>query len=222
MLLRLYGMSCPIDNPVPLIAQQMLTKALVKFRNGSSSIVEEVLRRLKGDGSADAASTQLADALQEDEALFVVEKQNLYIDPLREAWVWSRVLKHLGHCSIRKRKTRAFVKWVLSGLACLKAQTANSRDGPLGWTSRPEVFAFGMRIIYAAEVLLHWRSHGLTEINLRASGLRKHLMEWLDAGMARDLHPLWMEGIEKVLVRSVEHRLHQTAKVLKQLPIRIC
>ena len=219
MLLRTFGVRCPLLNPVPIIAQQMLAQYLVKHHHRSSHVLTGALDRLTGSGVFVNVEERLIAALEDDDALFVVEKQNLYMDPVREAWFWCRVLQHLHACSLPHQVLKAFGRWTARGTTALKAHTALVGDGPLGWTSKPEVFALGMQVIHAAEVVLKWRTHGVTSLGVSGSEVRRALREWADVGMERKLHPLWVEAVEELLGRSVEEKLLRVGKVVRDLEV---
>ncbi|KAI1467217.1 putative death-receptor fusion protein-domain-containing protein [Daldinia caldariorum] len=99
---------------------------------------------------------QLADAMRFDDSLFVVEEQNLYVDEVREAYRWSNIFSSLppssSSCSSSEAAatitTAALSQWCLSGLDALsRIAVAQGVDGPLGWTSKPEVFAICARVV---------------------------------------------------------------------------
>ena len=99
------------------------------------------------------AQQMLDDALQQDAALFVVEKPNLYYDPVQDARRAARLLL----CLRRKRPgalAHRLGEWVLEGLTAL-LETAQARpSGALGWTSDPDVFVLGMRLFITADMIL--------------------------------------------------------------------
>ena len=220
-LLRVLGCFPHITKPVPVIAQQMLAKVLLRFSFRLTSTSSEILSRLKGQDSI-SIEHQLAGILNESEALFVVEKQNLYVNPTREAWFWSRIMKHLDAHKLTKTSLQDFEQWALPGLESLQRETLNRQDGSFGWTSKPEVFALGMRVIYAVELLLHWRLHGVRVTKTNGPELRRRLQDWFEIGASRGLHPLWLEGIENVICKGVQVKVSKIGAVLNALPLSIC
>ncbi|KAJ8129317.1 hypothetical protein O1611_g4314 [Lasiodiplodia mahajangana] len=97
------------------------------------------------------AESQLAEAMRFDDSLFVVEEHNQYIDEVREAKRWADVF--LSSVSSTEKRvhnsvTRALAEWTLAGLRTLariaETESAADGDGPLGWTSKPEVFAISL------------------------------------------------------------------------------
>ncbi|KAI0603419.1 putative death-receptor fusion protein-domain-containing protein [Biscogniauxia sp. FL1348] len=105
------------------------------------------------------AAAQLADALRPDDSLFVVEEQNLYVDEVREAKRWGAALVSLSSAHppssfpvIRNHLSA----WILAGLREL-TRLGDLDDGgarPLGWSSKPQVFAIGARVLVGASALV--------------------------------------------------------------------
>lgn len=213
-LLIVLGVHCPTYSLVPIIAQQMLANYMVKRHATDALAIEQAIGRLTGGAHFPSVKTQLTQALEEDDALFAVEKPNLYIDPVRENFVWSRILQRVNPRALCKEIATTFAKWVMEGIRVLKAHTESTSDGPLGWTSKPEAFALGMRVIRGIEVYLAWRSQDIKGLGVRASEVRRALREWADVGYEKELHPLWLNAIERVLERSIEVKLTQVRRAM--------
>jgi hypothetical protein len=141
-------------------------------------------------------------AMTPDTALFVIEKQNLYVDEVEEARVWSEMLIDLKPLELTQRKTLQrlgdqFVTWTMDGLSVL-TDTANKEvDGPLGWTSKPEVFTIGLRVILASRVLLCLKTWGIS--NEARKVCKKGLEELLAVGSKNNLHEFWITEVEDIL-----------------------
>ncbi|KAB8648459.1 hypothetical protein FH972_026117 [Carpinus fangiana] len=163
------------------VAAHKLCTILIKQHSSSPQLVHEAIKRMTGqpitlvtDSTSDnppapqSVATRLQAALQEDAALFVVEKQNLYIDPVREAATWSAVLRHVAMAAVSHSTAETLAAWVVAGLRALHAHIAATPDGPLGWTAKPEVFALGMQVFAAADVVLEWRRKS-KKVRTRAS-----------------------------------------------------
>ncbi|XXH04700.1 Mitochondrial import inner membrane translocase subunit tim23 [Hypoxylon texense] len=107
------------------------------------------------------AETQLAAALRFDDALFVVEEQNLYVDEVREARRWAGIYSSLPppppptpSSSPSPSPDATLSQWVLAGLQTLTRLARESEgDGPLGWTAKPEVFAICARVLIGGAAL---------------------------------------------------------------------
>ena len=213
-LLVSLGTRCPVLDPVPIVAQQMIAKYVVNNHGSNGGVVFEALKRLTSSAGFTPASTRLESVMENDDALFAVEKQNLYIDEARESFFWGRVLMHLEPHASSLDTIRAFTRWTVDGIKALIAQTEVTTDGALDWTSKPEAFALGMRVIRAAEVVLEWRSKRAARIKVRASEVRRALRQWADVGYDRELHPFWLEAIEEVLARSVEMKVLMVGRAM--------
>lgn len=126
-----------------------------------------------------------------DTALFVEEKQNLYIDEVEEARYWANALSYSASLEAAKLLTPTLSIWTIEGLAVLARAIAGGEDGPFGWTSIPEMFALGIRVILAAKVLM---SRGI-EVGRCKSLLEDILQE----ASKRQLHDLWVAEILEAL-----------------------
>ncbi|WYZ40214.1 hypothetical protein EsH8_IV_000555 [Colletotrichum jinshuiense] len=112
-------------------------------------------------GEWEPASAQLTAALRFDDSLFAIEEQNLFIDEVRESKRWAAVLRDVfsapASASVDDRKTTALTQWACDGLDALLALAAGDAcgdDGPLGWASKPDVFAAYARIALCAAALV--------------------------------------------------------------------
>ncbi|OTB06928.1 hypothetical protein M426DRAFT_100842 [Hypoxylon sp. CI-4A] len=101
------------------------------------------------------AEEQLEQAMRFDDALFVVEEQNLYVDEVRETQRWRDVFLSLPSSpSAAAEAEAALSQWTLAGLQTLtRLAQREGVDGPLGWTSKPEVFAIAARILISGAAL---------------------------------------------------------------------
>ncbi|KAI1128044.1 putative death-receptor fusion protein-domain-containing protein [Nemania abortiva] len=107
-----------------------------------------------------SAEIQLAEAMRFDDSLFVVEEHNQYIDEVREAKRWADVFLSADLSAARPAQdnvTKALAEWTLAGLRTLariaQSESAADGDGPLGWTSKPQVFAICARVLICASTL---------------------------------------------------------------------
>lgn len=207
---------------VPSVACYMLCAYLVKNHYQSTVLVAEAIRRLVGKNEISALvfpsfRTTLLQAARVDVALFGEEKQNLYLDEVREADAWSRILMRLSTDALPKHLGDGFTEWVMDGLDVLTTTAKSELDGPLGWTSKPEVFTLGWRVIHAADVVLNWRTRS-RKINMTGSFIKQKLRELADAGEKIFMHEIWLCQIETVLERSVLRQLQRVGDVLNTLP----
>ena len=136
-------------------------------------------------------SEMMSEARKPDTVLFVEEKQNLYVDEVEEARCWANVLSTSKYAEIATTAITTLSTWTLDGLAYLAQVSASDEDGPLGWTSKPEVYTLGMRLISAAKVLIHRR--------VEFDGCTTLLKDILQKGATKQLHDLWLVEIYEVL-----------------------
>jgi hypothetical protein len=149
----------------------------------------------------------LAEARTEDTALFSQEKQNLYKDDTEDAAFWSQVLRSLNTRAIDPAAMKALSGWALEGLATLTETAKAEIDGPLGWTTKPEVFALGMGVLFAAEAVM--------KLNVNRVELMLALREFADVGSQNEVNGLWLERAESILEATVMGMLR---KVSEDLP----
>jgi hypothetical protein len=158
------------------------------------------------------AETQLARALRFDDALFVVEEQNLYVDEVREATRWRDALFSSSSSSSSSPDDSAvttssnhralLTQWTTAGLRTLSRIAAGAAeeqeqreegggggdDGVLGWTSKPEVFAICARIAIAGAAL---SSSGSGD-----EGVRQELRAFVELGRKTRVHGLLLQMCE--------------------------
>jgi len=140
---------------------------------------------------------ELADALIEDNSLFIEEDQNLYIDEVREAQMWIKMLM----CGEGEHweDAQAYVSlWSYLGLCAIERQAAERIDGPFGWTSRPQVFAICARVILAARAesaLLETVEEEDEDEVVSIDLLRVGRLLW-EVGSKNDFHPLLLEKLQ--------------------------
>ncbi len=144
----------------------------------------------------------LDEAMTPDTALFVIEKQNLYVDEVEEARTWSQMLIDLRPLELADRKELQrlgdhFVTWTTDGLSVLTETTNTETDGPLGWTSKPEVFTLGLQVILAARVVLCSKTWGFS--NEAKDLCKKRLEELLAVGSMNNLNEFWITEMENLL-----------------------
>ncbi|CAK7233882.1 hypothetical protein SCUCBS95973_008746 [Sporothrix curviconia] len=125
----------------------------------SASFGLQVAARVEGQSSGGpvsawpTASSLLASALEFDDALFLVEEHNLYVDEVREAERWAAVL---GRCN----GVAGLDVWLVDGMEALvsRIRSPGGGDGPLGWAAAPSVFAVCSRLIIGARAVVHSQS----------------------------------------------------------------
>lgn len=148
---------------------------------------------------------QLAAAMKQDDALFVEEEQNLFIDEVREAKLWSSVLsKDLKVLQAEKsgeyqwQQYSHLAKWILNALRQLNI-IMEKNDGPLGWTSKPSMFASCVRILFGANVLLESKNTLPENISriLSQNEISEALSVFKDLGEKNDIHPILLSKVSE-------------------------
>jgi len=191
---------------VPVLSSHRLASFLITHFTFSSDLQTSALRRLTGTPLqtplfAVPFVQLLVEYRREDTALFSTEKQNLFLDPTLDAVLWSRVLRASSAHAMPGHVHAQLQAWVIAGLRELIQVAENERDGPLGWTSKPEVFTLGMRVICAADVALRRGDRAVTQDGVQ---LRKLLGRFVEVGRdVGETHGLWVATAEKVLENSI-------------------
>ncbi|KAI1353162.1 putative death-receptor fusion protein-domain-containing protein [Xylaria sp. FL0043] len=142
-----------------------------------------IAQALEGD-STDASGvswvptrTQLTEAMRFDDSLFVIEEHNQYIDEVREARRWADVFLSSGPSGAndaRSEASKVLAEWTLASLRTLieiaQSESVTDGDGPLGWTSKPQVFAICARTLLCASALLQLQGAQDQEANGEKEG----------------------------------------------------
>ncbi|KAF2101025.1 hypothetical protein NA57DRAFT_74618 [Rhizodiscina lignyota] len=210
---------------IPMKAAQNLAAFLIRSYPRSTELCIEAIKRLCQPSFADFDRPRrvrdvIAKGFEEDNTLFVEEKQNLYIDEVREAALWSCVLKRMSPETLSRHVVASFTTWVVEGLDALIITAKGHQDGALGWTWKPEVFVVGLQVICAADVLMVWRLR-TKRVPVPGSVFRRKLRELADAGQECGLHEMWLEKIERVLREAVPQRLTVLQEKLRVILMRI-
>lgn len=146
---------------------------------------------------------QLSAAMKQDDALFVEEEQNLFIDEVREAKLWSEVLSREFKALQTNGSTESYwqqyshlSKWILEALQKLNILMEKG-DGPLGWISKPSMFASCIRILLSANTLLESTlSEGISQI-LHQKEIREAMNLFKELGQKNDFHPSLLSKVSE-------------------------
>jgi len=207
--------SAVIKPAVPILTTYRLAGFLsVHFRT-SSSLFAEALCRVIGSPSitqlfSTPFSNTFAEARKEDNALFMVEKRNLFKDDTLDTALWSRILRSMDAVAVLPEYVEGLRNWVMDGLQTLTDTASLEEDGALGWTSKAEVFTLGIRVICTAEVLLVWGLDTMGEAKIKIA-----LRKLADVKEGEGIHGLWLEKIESVLENSVLGSLKRVYRHLR-------
>lgn len=174
-------------------AQALLLEYLSTVFDQEQDFVSLADERIRTELLLTPFSTLLRDLLVDDEALFIEEEQNLYIDPVSELMRWISLMKY---------KTGSLWDTLADHLhstilQCLQetSSSAIARDGPYGPVSKPSVFTLFSRITNIAEALLQRYAHQIDTGHhvLRTKQLQEELEAAVDSfvveGKRLDFHP---------------------------------
>ncbi|KAI7711897.1 hypothetical protein KC322_g3940 [Hortaea werneckii] len=208
---------------VPAVASQRLVGFMLQMMSRDQRLIGEAFDRSFGTSSQGFpnVANYLDTFGQIEKALFVEEKQNLYIDEAREVKFWAQVLLRAPADMLTINLRKQLSAWVSEGLCALNSKMAESGDGPLGWSSRPEVFVLGLQLVYGAEVLLSCVERG-TRIYTPASSLRRSLgelklsIEWCNGS------GLWLSEIDRILSHSLVAKVRAAMASTAYLQGRYC
>lgn len=143
----------------PFAAREQLLEWLRKVFGDSTYFHDAFCLRVKGirEESSRSIEDQLEEALIEDDALFVEEEQNLYVDEVREFAQWNALLVR----SIAPAWTTTALglsDWAIEALTSVR-RLCDVENGLLGKLSKPRVFAICMGVVQATVALVtHFRT----------------------------------------------------------------
>lgn len=202
---------------LPLAASTRLAKAMAHHFKTSEDFCVTAMQFLT-PRNEDVAAV-LREARTQTPSLFMQEKQNLFVDEAREARLWSHVLITLSSCAFSAKQVRELNLFVQEGLDTLLTTDDDApaaANGPLGWKRRSRVFVLGLRVVYAAEVLLDLRarSRGLLREMVSGEVIRGKLVVLLGQ---KGVYPLWKAEIEGILRRSVLKGVGRVARVVGEV-----
>ena len=198
----------------PLNASRLLSEFIATNYGDSRLLNTRILRYVLGQeprlGSAVSGTslTRVADLAaelqKESTVLFEEEKQNLFIDEVREIDVWTGVLSALTKDAYAEGSVMDLSEWVFEGLECLAKATAEvpGHDGLIGWASKPEMYTLGVRVISFAGVFVSRDFAAAAYICGEKGALKEKLQVLLAQGRQASVHQDWLLRIENALQRS--------------------
>lgn len=150
------------------------------------------------------ASEQIRVAVRRDDALFIEEEQNLYIDEFTESSLWNDLLANSSDVSWDVSPVMGLSAWALEGLVELEGVMVVQN---FGWTSKAKAFAIFMKVITAANTaLLIWAKNkelysieaDLCELADKTTNLLQvHLTRLFHQGTVFKIHPFLLEQIRQ-------------------------
>ncbi|KAJ5720693.1 uncharacterized protein N7483_008627 [Penicillium malachiteum] len=195
----------------PLNSSSLLATLITNHYSSSPRLARRVIRYLTGQEPRISGSDTplnmssvpalIAEYSQESTVLFVEEKQNLFIDDVREIDIWSKVLSNLSKDALPEKLVGQFSKWVLEGLEYISTLVGqpSGLDGLLGWISKPECFTLGIRVISLSCVLASKQFGASQFLSFDPSSLRVVLQTLLEAGPGASVHDEWLLMIKNGL-----------------------
>jgi len=142
------------------------------------------------------------DAQKPQLAVFVEEKQNLYINPVEEAEVWSELLKSLDSEAWDDTVATALGIWTADGLSHFINTIKKQNDRPLGLMSQPEFYTLFVRAVLCAKVLMSLPVSASINEQAVENPCKQLLEEFLQLGQSKSLHGLLLDHIRQVLHRA--------------------
>ncbi|KMP05614.1 hypothetical protein CIRG_05295 [Coccidioides immitis RMSCC 2394] len=187
---------------LPLTTNVTLARFVTQFFPISHKVFEGALFRFMGNRGDKVSFTPIRDQLnelqKESTVLFLEEKQNLYIDEVREIEIWSSVLAQLDHSGPPTDLGLKFVSWVCEGLSELREELRKKQArGILGWMSGPDALAMSMRLIHGAKVLLATNAFGCPAY--KTSTIHDTLQDMLEIGESAGIYEPWIAAVENAL-----------------------
>ena len=142
--------------------------------------------------SLEARTTQIA--------VFVEEKQNLYVDEVLEADGWANLLVHMDPEAWEPTVVSTLESWTASGLQYLLDFCEDVYDlGASSPMSIPQMYTLFMRVILSAKVLMN----GATQMGSRKIATKQEfkvlLEKLLKLGTQKRLHGLLLDRIQYIL-----------------------
>ena len=195
----------------PLKSSALLASFISEHYSDSSKLACQIIEYITGQrrriSSLDASNDLVPVPLlvdqysRESTVLFVQEKQNLFIDEVREVDVWSKELFRLKKSALSEKVLHQLAYWVSEGLQHFMGYICqdSGRDGFLGWISKPESFTLGVRIISIASALMSSNFVAPELLGVKQSALREQLEALWKAGKSAAVHDQLLSRIESGL-----------------------
>jgi hypothetical protein len=214
-----YGLDVHPNHMMPTLAKSKLASIICRRFFRSKRLCDESIRRITGfsfgeKGVGISAKQIFQEVREENTALFMVEKQNLYISDVREAAIWSKIAKKLSPDAISANRANFLSNWALEALSLLDATAQSEPDGPLGWCSKSEVFNFGMQVVCIVDVVLYW-SLANSSLEVSRERLVQELLSLISGGAQNSLHEMLVDKAKWVLANIARDRLRDTSRKLQ-------
>lgn len=200
----------------PLNASQLLTDFIVGHYAESPLLCVRIMRYITGQEVRMGGSTHtrrlapvsdlVTEYRKESTILFEEEKQNLFIDEVREVDRWSGRLLELAESSYDGRSTASVFQWVSDGLSYLIELAVDDsgagKDGFIGWTTNPDTFTLGVRLISLASVMASPGFPASKSLGGDGQTLKEKLQLLYMHGKTASLHVDWLSRIRRAVDSS--------------------
>jgi hypothetical protein len=199
----------------PAIAVNELGRYMITHFRASRRLYIEALRRLLATSTFPPPPFErlLLQGRKSENMLFVQEKQNLYIDETKTALFWSRVLLNMDKAVYSSQSLQVLRSWVIPGLSTLIAATSEEFDGPLGWSTKPETFSLGMRLLFGAETVIKMESSNSAFSTV--SNIINLLYDFFRAGQKNSINEHWLNTAERILEESMWYRFQERLSLVQ-------
>ncbi|KAL4939613.1 hypothetical protein BDV06DRAFT_33661 [Aspergillus oleicola] len=204
----------------PMNASELFVTFLAENYHASQLLSTRALRYILGleprvgdSGSGKGTSLMpvsyiTSELRKESTILFEEEKQNLFIESIREIDLWCGVLTRLAGPSASAYNDQLLsdvFTWVSNGLDSFSdiLSSPDGEDGLVGWVAKPEAYTLGVRVVSLAGVIASREFGGLASGILGSEGdvqaILEKLKRLLEAGKRGLLHVDLLERIEQAL-----------------------
>ena len=217
----------------PAVAKSRFLDFLEQKYRGSTTFFVEAVRKLTGISSIYSARSHRYGSDKDDEfrsillqlrpvaelslearttqiAVFVEEKQNLYVDQVLEADGWANILTYMDAAAWEPTVVLALQSWTADGLDYLLDSCEKMSDlEALSLLSIPEMYTLFMRVILCVKILVNGATQMNSERNRGYHDCRALLQKLLELGTQRRLHGLLLDRIRYIL----EEETHPTEQL---------
>ncbi|KAL9102416.1 MAG: hypothetical protein Q9163_002437 [Psora crenata] len=146
------------------------------------------------------------EATRQQNVVFEEEKQNLYMDPGREAQVWADVLCRLQLSICPINDLVPYLRaWTISGMRFFEGVFENIDKGEssptnsvLGVSSKADVYALIYRVVLATKVIIHHQERGFWGGSSGKAVSLAQLRRLLDTGKKAQLHDLLLHEMDEI------------------------
>ena len=139
------------------------------------------------------------EATRPQNVVFEEEKQNLYIDPVQEANVWTDLLCQLNPKLWPEADLALhWDMWTRSGLVFFSEISNSIEDGVLGISSKADVFTLIYRLVSVTKVIINYQARGIWTGSNGELGLIALLRNFLAVGKKAQLHELLLDKMKEI------------------------